>query len=160
MNYLSNTYNWVKKALLFNSYNYVFVGAMGYSGQKFDEQTARKMVNEAFDLIERKYRAEFNFALVSGYTDLGIPGIAYQEAVKRGWKTVGVACSLAKKYKRFPCNLVFIIGDEWGQESPTFLEMCDVFLRVGGGKQTIAETKAAKDLGKQVIEFDLEALPA
>jgi hypothetical protein len=57
--------------------------------------------------------------LVSGYTTLGIPGIAYNLAKQRGWITgtyglsivinsdtlkVGFACSLASNYETFNCD--------------------------------------------------------
>lgn len=158
MNFIMNAFNWLVKFFFYS--DYVFVGAMGYSDKKFDKEEARKYINQAFDRIQYvNDDPRTKFALVSGYTYLGVPGIAYEEAVKRGWKTVGVACSQAKNYQCYPTNLVFIIGNKWGQESPTFLNMCTTFLRVGGGDQSMRETSVAKDAGKMVYEYDLPILP-
>ena len=84
--------------------------------------------------------------------------MAYALAKKNGWKTAGIACSKAADYKCFPCDEVTIVGNDWGLESPTFLKKCLIFIRIGGGKQTIKETASAKAMGKLVIEYDLEAL--
>ena len=137
--------------------NTVYIGAMGYSGQKFDIEKARIMINQAFDLFETQY-ADRKLAVVSGYTNLGIPALAYEEATKRGWITVGVACDKANEYEVYPCDEVQIVGDNWGDESASFLVMCHVFVRVGGGKQSMRETAQAKADGKFVYEFELEPL--
>ncbi|HBC45369.1 MAG: hypothetical protein UX08_C0008G0002 [Candidatus Collierbacteria bacterium GW2011_GWB1_45_35] len=139
--------------------NTICIGVMGYSGQKFDIEKARVMLNQAFDLFAFQHKGS-QFAIVSGYTNLGIPAIAYEIAVERGWTTVGVACAKAKEYDVFPCDEVCIVGENWGDESPTFLNMCQVFVRIGGGKQSRREIAQAKADGKFVYEFDLEALPA
>lgn len=135
----------------------VFVGIMGYSGQKFDIDRAKQLLCEAFSLIEEKYPNR-QIAVVSGYTNLGIPALAYAEATKRGWETIGVACSKAKEYEVFPCNKVYIVGENWGDESPVFLDMCKVFVRVGGGGQSLRECAQAKEDGKTVYEYELEAI--
>ncbi len=49
-----------------------------------------------------------------------------------------------------------MIGDEWGDESEKFLDSIDVLVRIGGGKQSMAEVKKAKEMGIKVIEHELE----
>ena len=118
---------------------------------------AQGLIEQAFDWIADLYK-DRKYAVVSGLTDIGISALAYREASKRGWKTVGVACSKAEQYGCYACDEKHIVGDNWGDESATFLGMLDAFVRVGGGKQSFTETKAAKDKNLTVVEYDLEAL--
>lgn len=133
------------------------IGVVGYSAQKFDESEAVRMLREAYDLIDRQYSGKSK-AVVSGLTDLGIPALAYREAVSRGWRTVGIACSKAKDYTCFPVDEEIIVGSEWGEESQTFLKSLDVLVRVGGGKQSIRETAEFRESGRPVFEYYLQAL--
>ncbi len=89
---------------------------------------------------------------------MGIPALAYREAVKRGWRTVGVACAKAKDYDLFEVDEKHIVGEEWGDESERFLDMIDMMVKVGGGKQSKEEAEKAKKMGKLVFEYDLEQL--
>lgn len=136
------------------------VGVMGYSGAKFDINRAKYLIATAFDLVAENNPGR-QIIIVSGYTNLGIPALAYAESIKRGWKTVGVACARANDADSevFPCDDVYIVGEEWGDESPTFLNMCHAFIRVGGGKQSLRETAQAKAEGKTVLEYELPILP-
>lgn len=127
------------------------VGIIGYSGQGFDHDTGRVLVRRAFDALPKRQPIE----IVSGLTRLGIPAIAYEEAVKRGWKTVGIACSKAFEYECFPVDETIIVGDEWGDESQTFVNSVDWLIRIGGGKQSHEEARLAKLHGKKLLEFDL-----
>jgi hypothetical protein len=88
-------------------------------------------------------------------TDIGVPAIAYRESVKRGWKTIGIACEKANEYKQFSCDQKIIIGKEWGDESDEFISMIDILVKIGGGKQSTEECKKAKAKGIKVIEYDL-----
>lgn len=133
------------------------IGVTGYSAQKFDQEKAKDMLNEAFNEVQRQ-NPERGYEVVSGLTDLGIPAIAYREGVKKGWRTIGIACSKAEEYSCFPVDEKIIIGKEWGEESQTFLNHIDILIRVGGGNQAKRETQTAKDLGKLVIEYDLQAI--
>lgn len=131
------------------------VGVMGFSSQEFDKEKALMFLQQAFDQIRTLTTPGVRIEIVSGYTNLGIPGLAYAEAAQRGWKTVGIACEKAKEYELFPCDEILIVGENWGDESQTFLDRCDTFIRIGGGKQTIKETVLAKALGKPIKEYDL-----
>ena len=129
------------------------VGVVGYSDKKFDKKAALELLRQGFDELIGSRK---NVEIVSGLTDLGIPGIAYKEAVERGYRTVGIACKKASEYKCFECDESIILGEEWGDESGRFLEYIDVLIRVGGGKQSLAEVKSAKKMGKEVKEYELE----
>lgn len=136
----------------------VYVGVMGFSGQKFDQERAISYLRQGYSEIKKTFPHN-QIVIVSGFTNMGIPGLAYNLAKGQGWKTIGVACAKAWNYEVFPCDEVYIVGKEWSDESPTFLKKCLIFVRVGGGDQTIEETNNAKKMGKKVIEFKLSALP-
>lgn len=68
-----------------------------------------------------------------------------------------MSCAKAFEYKCFPVDDVVIVGNSWGDESPTFLSMIDVLIRIGGGKQSHHEADLARIQGKRVIEFELPA---
>jgi hypothetical protein len=131
------------------------IGVVGYSDKKFDKEVARGLIKKAFDKIAEDKDAS-EFTVVSGWTNLGIPALAYEEAKKRGWKTKGIACKKAQDFELFKVDEGVLIGDEWGDESATFLEGLGVLVRIGGGKQSKAETAKAKEMKIKVIEMDLE----
>ncbi len=137
--------------------NELRIGVVGYSDQKFDEIKARKMLSETYDRLDFQHPNR-NKAIVSGLTDLGIPALAYREATKRNWRTVGIACSKAEEYDCFPVDERIIEGNEWGDESPKFLNSIEVLVRVGEGNQSLRETAEMKAKGKQVIEYELEKI--
>jgi hypothetical protein len=133
--------------------NELRIGIVG-SEQNFNKSEAHEMILEAFDKLDLQYPARKK-VIVSGLTDLGIPALAYREATKRNWGTMGVACSKAKEYDCFPVDKKIIEGSEWGDESSVFLDSIEVLVRIGGGKQSLKETSEAKARGKQVMEGDL-----
>ena len=132
------------------------IGVVGYSGGKFDEKIAKALMAIALDIVEENH-PDKEYALVSGFTDMGIPAIAYRMADKRDWRTVGIACSKADENPCYDVDESIIEGDDWGDESETFLNAIDVFVRIGGGKQSLEETEKAKSKKniKAVYEFDL-----
>lgn len=117
------------------------VGVVGPSGQSFDEDKARKYLLEAFNQIKAK--EGLNVEVVSGWTWLGVPGLAYEIATAFNWSTVGVACAKAKDYDCFPCDRVIIVGDEWGDEFEYFLNSIDILIKVGDGEQSATEAEIA-----------------
>lgn len=130
------------------------VGVVGYSNQDFNRDAALRLIREAFDNLNPAADIE----IVSGLTDMGIPALAYEEATRRGWKTMGIACAKAFEYPCYPVDDVIIHGESWGDESSVFLTMIDSLIRVGGGVQSHFEAHSAKRQGKRVIEFELPAL--
>lgn len=117
------------------------IGIIGFSTQKFDVLKAQLKLFELLKLRGEQYGAE-HCCVISGLTNLGVPAIAYQCAVTLKMKTVGIACSKAKEYECFPCDEVYLIGEEWGDESPAFLSNIDELIKVGGGKQSEEEFKS------------------
>lgn len=144
------------------------IGVVGYLEQKFDKTEAGDLIAGAFDAVAEKYpdrmvlpgrrgAGGFEKVVVSGLTDLGIPALAYREAEKRGWRTIGIACKKAKDFKCFPVYTTHIVGEEWGDESETFLNSIDILVRVGGGKQSLKEASQFKKMDRPTIEYELEA---
>ena len=127
------------------------IGVIGYSGQKFDEEQGKKLILKGLsDLGVQDYDV-----IVSGLTNLGIPKLAYEIATEWGMKTVGIACKLVTDYELFPVDEEIIVGDNWGDESETFLNYIDALIKVGGGPQSEAEYAKFK---KTKCEFDLPAI--
>jgi len=132
---------------------YFNVGVVGYSSSNFDVELATKFLTEEFDKLFWKYAHFVN--IVSGYTNLGVPGIAYKISEFYDFKTTGIACKRATEYDLYPVDSFKLVGNEWGEESETFLSSIDMLIRVGGGKQSLYECKLAKERNLIVVEYDL-----
>ena len=133
------------------------MGVVGYSTNGFDEDEAILLLINAFDMFTQ---GTSDVEIVSGLTDLGIPSLAYYIAKHRSYKTIGIACKKAFEYDLFPVDEQIIVGDEWGDESKTFLNRIDVLIRVGGGKQSLKEVEMFKNMSgfspEKLVEFELE----
>ena len=106
--------------------NKLYVGVVGYSGQKFDEADARETLEEALDDIEDEYIESGDFeeiVIVSGLTNLGMPKVAYEVADNRGYGTVGVAPEQANEYELYPVDEIIYEGENFGDESETLQHM-------------------------------------
>jgi len=125
------------------------VGIIGYSNQSFNKQKAREEIKRIYDELEDKHN---NISIVSGYTNLGIPKIAYEEATEKGWETVGIACKKASNYETYPVDKFVIVGEDWGDESELFLNSIDILVKIGGGKQSDEECRKAKE--KNIIIYE------
>ena len=132
------------------------LGIVGYSSGKFDEAEAKLLILKGImqtELTTGKLISE----LVTGLTDQGIPGLAYHLVDDMDIKTIGIACSKASDYPCFDVDQEIIVGDDWGDESETFLDYIDALVRIGGGPQSMEETKAFKALKPKasIVEFEL-----
>jgi hypothetical protein len=132
------------------------IGVVGYSTQKFNEKLANKLINIALTKAIGN-RSPNTVEIVSGHTDLGIPGLAYHWAHVHNIYTVGIATPQAKEYKLFPVDEFKHVGNNWGDESPEFLNRIDALIRIGGGNQSKTEVATMKEHGKPVFEYDLTA---
>lgn len=134
---------------------YFRIGIVGYSAAYFDKKKAETLLEKLIDKAIKKNTEKLPVSIVSGLTNIGIPALAYQIATQRKYHTVGYACKQAKQYNCFNVDQENIIGKEWGDESEEFLNNIDVIIRVGGGKQSLAEVKQAKEKEISIYEEDL-----
>jgi len=130
------------------------VGVVGYSGAKFDESIAKALLILAFDIVESDNKSD-EYAVVSGCSDMGIPGLAYEEADKRGWETVCLSAEEVKQYDCYDTDKEMYFGEKFGDESEEFVKFIDCLVRIGGGKQSMEETEMVKKANKPVYEYDL-----
>lgn len=134
------------------------VGVVGYCPPtKFDEKEALRMICEAYDRVVAMAPGQ-QISIVSGLTNVGVLKIAYDEAERRGWRKIGVACKKAMEHPLFPVDESVIVGDNWGDESKTFIDMLNAIIRIGTGAQSIRETEEVKRRGLPAFEYDLPAL--
>lgn len=137
---------------------HIRIGVVGYCPPtKFDEIEARRLIVEAYSEVAKHYTGD-SLTIVSGLTNVGILAIAYEEAVKRNWTTVGIACAKVAGHALFPVDEKVIVGESWGDESATFTSMLDGMIRVGGNKQSLRETNEVKAQGLPVWEYNLPVL--
>ena len=133
-----------------------FIGVTGYSNSDFDEAQAHELLVAALDELAAAAPRE-TMVLVSGLTDMGVPAIAYREAVKRGWRTIGISAQRSQRYANFPVDEKIIVGSVWHEASETFIEKVDALIRIGGNNVAADETALAYAKGIPVMEFDLPA---
>ncbi|MDB4929060.1 MAG: hypothetical protein JWM10_1544 [Myxococcaceae bacterium] len=133
------------------------IGVVGYSRACFDAAAATLLVRAALDALDA-VRPGAPRVLVAGFTDVGVPAIAYREAARRGWRTAGVACARAHGLPCYPVDERLIVGRAWGDESAAFVAMIDALVRVGGGPQSHREVAMARALGVPVAEHELPAI--
>lgn len=138
--------------------NQINVGFIGYSGQKFDENKAQQIINKVFDNLDQEREQGKQFKIVSGLTAYGIPLMVYKEQDKRGYHTVGVACQEAKSLDCWDVDEEYIEGENWGDESETFLSMLDRMVKIGGGKQSEQEYQKQQEMGIETEKYELESL--
>jgi hypothetical protein len=133
----------------------ISVGVVGYSNdKKFDHEIAKTLMVAAFKNVMASFDTE-DIEVVSGWTSSGIPKIAYDMAKKYKFSTVGLSAKEAEEYETYDVDKVIIEGEKFGDESEKFIDYIDCLIRVGGGEQSMNETKMAKAKGLEVFEYDL-----
>ena len=120
-------------------------GIVGFSRNQFDKQAAHKILAELFRNIKTKH-PERQIEIVSGYTNSGVPKLAYELACKFGFVTVGFSARQALKVRAgvFPVDKVMLQGEKFGDESEDFVRYIDGLIRVGGGRQSRRECEMFK----------------
>lgn len=142
------------------------IGFVGYSDDsKFDISEARNIIDVIFEDIENTYCTDeyknTNINIITGGTNLGIPKMIYEKAQQENNKygnwfsLIGVMAKEGYQYELYPCDIIFAIGDKFGDESKFFIEHLDVLYKIGGGKQAIEELKMAKDRKIPIAEYSL-----
>lgn len=130
------------------------IGITGYVTQKFDVQQALKYVKKAFDRIDKKYPKRKR-EVVGKLIDAGIYSIAYREAVRRRWKTVGIEFAEFQHYRLFPVNQRIGVGKI--SEFSIFMNVIDILVRVGGLYRARKECDDARNNKKEVYEYNVKA---
>ncbi len=138
-------------------------GVVGFSRNQFDKQTATGILDKVFQKIKDKHPEKI-IEIVSGYTNAGVPKIAYDLARKYEFITVGFSAKQALRVRSgvYPVQKVILRGEKFGDESEEFIEYIDALIRVGGGKQSRHETElfkaknAHKNLPSVLKEFEVE----
>lgn len=133
------------------------IGFIGYSDTKFNLEKANEIVDDIFDEIISKYSKRYDVInIISGATNIGIPSIIYHKAVNENensicsFNTIGIMCKDGYNYELFPCDIIYAVGNNWGDESETFLSKINVLYKIGGGKQSIEEYNIANK-NKEII---------
>lgn len=122
-------------------------GIVGFSRDQFDKEAAYRILEELFRQISIKH-SDKEIEIVSGYTNMGVPKIAYELADRYGFTTVGYSAGQALKVRSgvYPVKKVILIGKKFGDESNDFVQYIDALIRIGGGRQSRMETEMFKTL--------------
>lgn len=135
-----------------NSVNKILkIGVVGFSRNQFDKATACQILDECFQTLTENY-PDTTIKIVSGYTDSGVPRIAYQVAEKYDFIKVGFSARQALKVRSglYPVDEVMLQGNRFGDESAGFVKYIDQLIRVGGGQQSRKEVEMFKQLQQNV----------
>jgi len=139
--------------------NVTKIGVVGFSGKPFDINSATEKLRSILGRLNTKFN-DGDIELVSGYTNIGIPKIAYEIADELGMITVGISAKEALNVDcgLYPVKKKIIVGDHFGDESDTFIEYIDILIRIGGGNQSLHEVKLFKQVHnhKQLDDILLE----
>lgn len=138
-------------------------GIVGFSRNQFDKKAAREILQDEFQKLKEKHIDE-TIEIVSGFTNSGIPKIAYELADEFGFVTVGFSAKQALKVRSgvYPVKKKIIKGNRFGDESEDFIRYIYALIRVGGGKQSRHETELFKNLHAEksiatiVKEFEVD----
>lgn len=140
-------------------------GVVGFSKDQFDKKTAYQMLHQIYQEIEKQFPDNI-IEIVSGYTNSGVPKIAYELADKFGFVTVGYSSKRALTVRSgvYSVHKVILEGENFGDESAVFIAYIDNLIRIGGGPQSRKETEMFKDKNQNenntsnLIEHEVEWL--
>ena len=123
------------------------IGVVGFSRNQFDKRDARQILRKLFEGLQKKHTGK-EIQIVSGYTNAGVPKIAYELADEMGFTTVGFSAKQALKVRSglYPVKQCTLIGEKFGDESEAFVQSIDGLIRVGGGLQSRREVALFKAL--------------
>ena len=127
------------------------IGVVGFSRSQFDKKMAILKLRNILEILTLGKDAT-NIEIISGYTNMGVPRIAYRLADDMGLKTVGFSAKQALRVRAgvYPVKEVILVGERFGDESQKFIEYIDVLVRIGGGPQSRKEVALFKMLHKGI----------
>ncbi len=122
------------------------IGVVGFSQNRFDKRAAYEILYKVFHRLVEKHNGR-EIEIVSGYTNSGVPKIAYQLADRFGLTTVGFTAKQALTVENglYPVQKVILRGARFGDESQDFVNYIDGLVRVGGGPQSRHEVDLFKE---------------
>ena len=108
-------------------------GIVGFSRNQFDQTTARHILDALFQKIKAKHQDK-EIEIVSGYTNMGVPKVAYELAEKYGFITIGFSAEQALRVRSgvYDVDKRILVGKRFGDESEAFVQYIDALIRVGG----------------------------
>ena len=139
------------------------IGIVGFSRSRFDKKMAiLKLRNILEQLIDQQDHSTIE--IVSGYTNMGVPRIAYRLADDMGLTTVGFSAKQALNVRCgvYPVKKVILEGERFGDESKKFIDYIDILVRIGGGPQSRKEVELfknyhqGKDLSMLLFETEID----
>lgn len=139
------------------------IGVVGFSQNQFDKTMARTLIRTYYEKLADEHDDKI-IEIVSGYTNMGIPKIAYELADEFGFVTVGFSAKQALRVRAglYPVKKKILQGERFGDESQAFVNYINRLLRVGGSKQSRAEAQLfkdinrTKDLSQLLEEYEIE----
>ena len=139
------------------------IGVVGFSRNQFDHKRAQEILEKDFKSLQKKHPNKL-IEIVSGYTHMGVPKLAYECAERYGFVTVGFSARQALRVKSgvYPVQKEILVGERFGDESQAFVDYIDGLIRVGGGKQSRKEVElfkskhAGKPLTSLLKEYEVD----
>lgn len=137
----------------------LYIGVVGYREARFDTALARRLIRDDFMRIAYRNPSR-EVIVVVGLIDVGVAGIAYREAKRHGWKTIGVACKKARagEYVWLDAHEWRIAGENWGDELEVFLSDLHLLIRIGSNWWSQMAAIEARARGLSVLDYELPKL--
>lgn len=130
------------------------IGVTGYIDDQFDKKQAIDILQSVFGKFYSMFKD--NIVIVLPLPNMGIPKLAFKLAKNYDWKTIGIASKkLAEKFPQLNVDEKIIVGEDFGDESSTFLKNINVLIRIGGRTQARQEAVTAKNLKIPVAEYEV-----
>jgi hypothetical protein len=159
--------------------NLYVAGVLGFAGQwersGLDTAELTQFIADAhIALTEELERVHVRYSerliVATGATNTGVLQLTYTICREKNIPTFSVAPDCALNYEIGSLDYILPHGREFGNESDLFVQFCDEFILLGGGKQSHREIVAAHRAAKPITiiqgfggvadEFTSEELPA
>ena len=122
----------------------------GKTGDALKAHVAAAQAALKAELLAARERHGAKLVMASGATNNGVLAQAYSLCAELGILAMGITSGRALAYSVGAMNFVVPVGSRFGDESEDFVELCDEFLVLGGGDQSLREAEAALRRGKPV----------
>lgn len=141
-----------------DSSNQLVIGVIGYAfdEEADDSEIDYELVSMIDDVVATYGSDDTEVIMVLCGIDSGVYAVAYDIAVERGYQTVGIlTTTIMESFDLLDVDETEITDDD--DSTNTFLEECDVILRVGNSEifETEKVIALAHEYDKPTIEIDL-----